>query len=191
MAMVTDMSKDKLVARAAELRAQYEEYKAMGLQLNMARGKPGPEQMDLTMDLLSCVNERDGFVSDSGVDVRLMMPGIPDHKFAYQVAQSYFPELTGHGVKIYTYTPGLIHGKTVMVDREAAFIGSVNMDFRSFEHNFEINAFVYDREFASRMAAIFEDDLTHCHTVTPGEWFTRPRTRRVAESLMRVFSPLL
>lgn len=70
-------------------------------------------------------------------------------------------------------------------------IGSANMDFRSFEHNFEINAFVYDREFASRMAAVFEDDLAHCHTVTPGEWFTRPRTRRVAESLMRVFSPLL
>ena len=80
MAMVTDMSKDKLVARAAELRAQYEEYKAMGLQLNMARGKPGPEQMDLTMDLLSCVNERDGFVSDSGVDVRNygVLEGIPE-----------------------------------------------------------------------------------------------------------------
>ena len=70
-------------------------------------------------------------------------------------------------------------------------IGSANMDFRSFEHNFEITAFVYDREFASRMAAIVEDDLTHCHTVSLGEWFTRPRTRRVAESLMRVFSPLL
>ena len=81
--------------------------------------------------------------------------------------------------------------KLLLIDDMLSVIGSANMDFRSFEHNFEINAFVYDREFASRMAAIFEDDLTHCHTVTPGEWFTRPRTRRVAESLMRVFSPLL
>ena len=70
-------------------------------------------------------------------------------------------------------------------------IGSANMDFRSFEHNFEINAFVYDPEFTARMDAVFRDDASHCHALTPGEWFNRPRPRRWAESLMRVFSPLL
>ena len=90
------------------------------------------------------------------------------------------------GIDVHLMLPARSDSK--VVDLATA---SANMDFRSFEHNFEINAFVYDREFASRMAAVFEDDLTHCHTVTPGEWFTRPRTRRVAESLMRVFSPLL
>lgn len=70
---------------------------------------------------------------DSGVDVRLMMPGVPDHKFAYLVAESYFEELMEHHVKIYTFTPGLIHGKTAMADREVAFVGSVNMDYRSFQ----------------------------------------------------------
>ncbi|MFQ9051816.1 MAG: phospholipase D-like domain-containing protein [Oscillospiraceae bacterium] len=67
------------------------------------------------------------------VDVRLMMPGIPDHKFAFMVAESYFGELLDHGVKIYRFTPGLLHGKTVLADREAAFVGSVNMDYRSFQ----------------------------------------------------------
>ena len=65
------------------------------------------------------------------------------------------------------------------------------MDFRSFEHNFEVNAFVYDTEFTARMAAVFEDDAARCHALTPGEWFNRSRKRRLAESFMRVFSPLL
>ena len=65
------------------------------------------------------------------------------------------------------------------------------MDFRSFEHNFEINAFVYDAEFNARMAAVFDDDRTHCLRVAPGEWFNRPRLRRLEESFMRLFSPLL
>lgn len=74
--------------------------------------------------------------ADSGVDVRLMLPGIPDHKFAYMVAQSYFGELLQHGVKIYTYTPGLLHAKSVVADGEMGFVGSVNMDYRSFQLHF-------------------------------------------------------
>ena len=77
------------------------------------------------------------------------------------------------------------------IDNSLTVIGSANMDFRSFEHNFEVNAFVYDREFTARMAGVFEDDASRCHALTPGEWFNRPRPRRWAESLMRVFSPLL
>lgn len=79
----------------------------------------------------------------SGVDVRLMMPGIPDHKFAFMVAESYFGELLNHGVKIYRFTPGLLHGKTVLADREAAFVGSVNMDYRSFQLHFECGTLLY------------------------------------------------
>lgn len=80
MTLMEGMSKEKLQNRAAELRSRYEEYKALGLQLNMARGKPGQDQMDLTMDLLSCVNMRDGFISDSGVDVRNygLLEGLPE-----------------------------------------------------------------------------------------------------------------
>lgn len=127
----------------------------------------------------------------AGIDVHLMLPARSDSKVVDLATHSYLDDMMKAGVKISFYTPGFLHSKLLIIDDMLSVIGSANMDFRSFEHNFEINAFVYDREFASRMAAIFEDDLAHCHTVTPGEWFTRPRTRRVAESLMRVFSPLL
>lgn len=82
MALVQDMSQQELKERAAELRSRYEEYKAMGLQLNMARGKPGPEQLDLTADLLTCVGARDDLTSENGEDVRNygMLDGIPEAK---------------------------------------------------------------------------------------------------------------
>ena len=95
------------------------------------------------------------------------------------------------GVKIRFYEPGFLHSKLLIIDDGLTVIGSANMDFRSFEHNFEVNAFVYDAEFTSRMSAIFSDDAARCHAVTPGEWFRRPRRRRWAESFMRVFSPLM
>lgn len=127
----------------------------------------------------------------AGIDVRLMLPARSDSKVVDLATHSYLDDMMKAGVKISFYTPGFLHSKLLVIDDMLTVIGSANMDFRSFEHNFEVNAFVYDREFTARMAAVFEDDLTHCHTVTPAEWFTRPRTRRVAESLMRVFSPLL
>ena len=82
LALIEELSKEELESRAQELRGQYEEYKAMGLQLNMARGKPGPEQLDLTMDLLNCVDTRSGAVSENGEDARNygMLDGIPEAK---------------------------------------------------------------------------------------------------------------
>lgn len=80
MAVITDMSRQEQEVRLAELKALYADYKAKGLQLNMARGKPGPEQMDLTMDLLTCVNMKDGADSEDGEDLRNygMLEGIPE-----------------------------------------------------------------------------------------------------------------
>ena len=125
---------------------------------------------------------------DSGVDVRLMMPGIPDHKFAYQVAKSYFPELTEHGVKIYTYTPGLIHGKTVMVDREAAFIGSVNMDFRSFQLHFECGEILYRMPAIESLLEDMDQILQQSERVTPERIKARPWYLRVAGDVLRLFA---
>ena len=125
---------------------------------------------------------------DSGVDVRLMMPGIPDHKFAYQVAQSYFPELTEHGVKIYTYTPGLIHGKTVMVDRETAFIGSVNMDFRSFQLHFECGEILYRMPAIESLLEDMDQILQQSELVTPERIKARPWYLRVAGDVLRLFA---
>ena len=127
----------------------------------------------------------------AGIDVRLMLPARSDSKIVDLASHSYLDDMMKAGVKILFYTPGFLHSKLLIIDDALTVIGSANMDFRSFEHNFEINAFVYDTEFTARMDAVFEDDASRCHVLTPNEWFNRPRPRRWAESLMRVFSPLL
>ena len=127
----------------------------------------------------------------AGIDVRLMLPTRSDSKVVDLASHSYLDDMMKAGVKILFYKPGFLHSKLLIIDDSLTVIGSANMDFRSFEHNFEVNAFVYDREFTARMAGVFEDDASRCHALTPGEWFNRPRPRRWAESLMRVFSPLL
>lgn len=125
--------------------------------------------------------------ADSGVDVRLMLPGIPDHKFAYMVAQSYFGELLEHDVKIYTYTPGLLHAKSVVADGEVGFVGSVNMDYRSFQLHFECGALFS----GSAVAAVQEDmnrTMEKSRQVTMEIWKKRKWYVKILGAVLRPFA---
>lgn len=125
--------------------------------------------------------------ADSGVDVRLMLPGIPDHKFAYMVAQSYFGELLEHDVKIYTYTPGLLHAKSVVADGEVGFVGSVNMDYRSFQLHFECGALFS----GSAVAAVQEDmsrTMDKSRQVTMESWKKRKWHVKILGAVLRPFA---
>ena len=124
----------------------------------------------------------------SGVDVRLMMPGIPDHKFAFMVAESYFGELLDHGVKIYRFTPGLLHGKTVLADREAAFVGSVNMDYRSFQLHFECGTLLYGAPALETLLEDMDGIMEKSWQVTRSDWEHRPLLHRVLGGLLRPFA---
>ncbi len=126
-----------------------------------------------------------------GVDVRLMLPKRSDTRTVNMASHSFIDEMVKAGVSVYFYKPGFLHAKLVVCDDELTSIGSANMDFRSFEHNFEINAFVYQREFALRMKEVFLNDMLHCEHLTPSRWLKRPHKQRLAESFMRLFSPLL
>lgn len=126
-----------------------------------------------------------------GVDVRLMLPKRSDTKAANMATHSFIDEMVKAGVKVYFYLPGFLHAKLLLSDDSITCIGSANMDFRSFEHNFEINAFVYETSFALRMKKVFMHDLQNCEKVIPAKWFKRPLKQRLAESFMRLFSPLL
>jgi cardiolipin synthase len=130
-------------------------------------------------------------VALSGVDVRLMIPERSDTWTANMASRSFLDDMVKAGVKVYFYKPGFLHSKLFVMDDALSCIGSANFDFRSFEHNFEINAFVYQASFAGRMKAMFMDDLTHCEQLVPARWLKRPLPRRLAESFMRLFSPLL
>ena len=124
---------------------------------------------------------------DSGVDVRLLLPGIPDHKFAYLAAQSHYGELLVHRVKIYIYEPGLLHGKTVLSDGEAAFVGSVNMDYRSFQLHFECGTVLYGVPAIEGLAEDIQR-ITDCsRRVTYQEWKSRPWYRKLLSTLLRLF----
>ena len=127
-------------------------------------------------------------VGDSGVDVRLIVPGTPDKKYAYLVAESYFGELLHHGVKLYRFTPGFIHSKSVMADRQVAFVGSVNMDFRSFQLHFECGSVLYNVPAIADLATDLEDTMARSESVTLESWKRRPWFRKAVGVFLRLFA---
>ncbi|MCH5327715.1 MAG: cardiolipin synthase [Coprobacter sp.] len=125
------------------------------------------------------------------VDVRLMLPEKSDSRVMQWATNSYIKPMLKAGVKIYFYQKGFLHAKTIVIDDEFATTGSTNLDFRSFDHNFEINAFMYDRELAVKMKQIFIADQQHCRRIPWSYWRKRSATIRIKESVARLLSPLL
>ena len=127
----------------------------------------------------------------SGVDVRLMIPCMPDHPFVYWATYSWAGRLLAAGAKVYTYMNGFLHAKTVEIDGLCACIGTANMDIRSFELNFEVNATIYDEETSTRLKKCFEADLPDCREITKKIYESRGLFIRIKEQISRLLSPLL
>ncbi len=127
----------------------------------------------------------------TGVDVRVMMPVRSDSWLLTAASASYINECLKSGMKIYFYQAGMLHAKTMIVDDEFVSVGSTNFDFRSIEHNFEANMQVYSKKFNALMAEIFFSDLAKCIRVSQADWKKRSVWKKVAESLTRLFSPIL
>lgn len=125
------------------------------------------------------------------VDVRIMIPLRSDSNLLRYASFSYISECLEAGIKVYLYLPGMLHAKTMTVDEEFSSVGSTNFDFRSFEHNFEGNLLFYDKETNARFREIFFADIEHCEKLTPASWRKRNRSMRMAESLVRLLSPIL
>lgn len=124
--------------------------------------------------------------ADAGVDVRLMVPAIPDKKSVYMVAETYWGELLRHGVKIYKYTPGFLHAKSVMVDREVALIGSTNMDYRTFQLHYECGVLLYHMPAVEELLEDMDETMAQSTLYTLEEWNSRPWLRRVFASILRL-----
>ncbi|MEL7655442.1 MAG: cardiolipin synthase [Bacillota bacterium] len=127
----------------------------------------------------------------SGVDLRIMIPCMPDHMFVYWATYSYIGILLNLGAKIYIYDEGFLHAKTICVDGEVASIGSANFDIRSFRLNFEANAFIYDAAEVYKLEAIFETDLMRSHELTKHLYRNRSMVIKFKESVSRLLSDLL
>lgn len=125
------------------------------------------------------------------VDVRIMIPRKSDSKILKYASYSYITECLNAGIKIYLYDAGMLHSKNLIIDDEFVSTGSTNFDFRSFEHNFEANAIIFDKATNQNFKEIFFEDLKDSTKVNLASWQKRPKSQSLLESIIRLFSPIL
>ena len=131
------------------------------------------------------------FAAKRGIEVIIIMPHIPDKKYAYRLARSYYMELLMSGVRIFEYTPGFVHAKVFSSDGEKAVVGSINLDYRSLYLHFECAAYLYRNEAVSQVEEDFRRTLSQCQEVTVEDQMHYPLTEKIAGSVLRLFAPLM
>ena len=127
----------------------------------------------------------------SEIDVRIMLPEKSDTKLVQYGTMSFVGELLEAGVKIYLFKNGFNHSKVISIDGEMSIVGSANMDVRSFEHNFEVMAVIYNKECAKTIENKFIYDTRFCNAVSIAKWGKRGKREKIKESFARLLSPLL
>ena len=126
-----------------------------------------------------------------GVDVQIMFPYAGDNAIVQAASMSYMKEVLEAGVHVHLYSDGFNHSKTMVVDGIVSSVGTANMDFRSFDQNFEVNALIYDKSIAKQLMNQFMEDKKHCVPLHLSRWQQRPIRRKLAESASRLLAPLL
>ena len=128
--------------------------------------------------------------ANSGVDVRIMIPCMPDHPFVYRATEYYAKYLVANGVKVYKYNDGFIHAKTMVSGSNISSVGSANQDFRSYTLNFEVNSFNYNPLLTKELKEIFEKDLEKC-TLLTNEYFAKQSSwLKFKQYFSRLLSPI-
>lgn len=127
----------------------------------------------------------------SGIDVRIMIPAMPDHPFVYRATEYYAKYLVNNGVKVYKYNNGFIHAKTMVSGNNLSSVGSANQDYRSYRLNFEANAFAYNAKLTAQLKKIFEDDIKDSTLLTPEYFDAQSRWRKFKQYFSRLLSPIL
>ncbi|HEX3010831.1 MAG TPA: cardiolipin synthase [Syntrophomonadaceae bacterium] len=126
-----------------------------------------------------------------GVDVRIITPHHPDKWYVHEVTRSYYKTLTAGGVKIYEYTPGFIHSKTLVVDDEYGVVGTINMDYRSFYLHFECGVWLYQCTSIFDIKNDFLNTLKNCREITAADMEAIKWYRALICSILRAFAPLM
>ncbi|MEG1344978.1 MAG: cardiolipin synthase [Clostridia bacterium] len=127
----------------------------------------------------------------SGVDVRVILPHIPDKKLVQMVTRSYYEVLLEAGIKVYEFKPGFIHSKTFVVDDDTSIVGTANLDYRSAHLNFECATWTYMTGEEECVRKDFEDMLSNCIAIDLDTWKKRPFIKKIAEAVLSAFSPML
>lgn len=127
----------------------------------------------------------------SGVEVKLIIPGVSDSVIVNMTSQSFYEEMLEAGVRIFKYNKGFVHAKTMVCDGFVSSVGTANLDNRSFDLNFEINAVIYDKEIAEQLGNQFAIDLENSEEIHLEEWKKRPVHIQFIEKLLHLFSEIM
>ncbi|HKM29426.1 MAG TPA: cardiolipin synthase [Bacilli bacterium] len=127
----------------------------------------------------------------SGVDVRIVVPHIPDKRLVFWITQSYYMELISAGVKIYEYTPGFIHAKTIITDDSLSVIGSANLDFRSLYLHFESSCLLYNTKSLVDIKADIDTEIAESELITLEKCKEIKLLKRIFVGILRIFAPML
>jgi len=129
--------------------------------------------------------------SESGVEVKILLPERPDLRTAYYASYSYLIGMLKTGVKIYFYTKGMIHAKSMIIDNDICTVGSANMDYRSFSLNAEVNSFIIDESVTRKLKHQFYKDLEDAVEVSLEDLQSWPLYKKAASSFARLIAPIL
>ncbi|MBN1650737.1 MAG: cardiolipin synthase [Bacteroidales bacterium] len=127
----------------------------------------------------------------SGVDVRIILPGRIDSRLVQYSSRSYISDLLSANIHVYFYETGFVHAKIMVIDDHLSVVGSANFDYRSFYHNFEISALIYNREINQELRQQFKKDKQQCRRIHQAQWKKRSLTDKLKESVSRLTSPLI
>lgn len=131
------------------------------------------------------------YAAKRGVDVKIILPHIPDKKYAFALAHSYYKKLIASGVKLYEYTPGFVHSKLFVSDNVRAVVGAINLDYRSLYLNFECAVFLYGVTQICDIEKDFRSTLPKCQLMTMFDVKHDKWTRKVSGMLLKLFAPLM
>lgn len=126
-----------------------------------------------------------------GVDVQIILPHVPDKKYAFALAKGHYRELLRAGVRIFEYTPGFVHAKVFVSDDSKAVVGTINLDYRSLYLHFENAVYLWGVPAIADAEADFAATRERCQEITHDDWKTNPLMTRIVATLLRLFAPLL
>ncbi|MFT3984532.1 MAG: cardiolipin synthase [Lachnospiraceae bacterium] len=131
------------------------------------------------------------FAAKRGVDVKLLLPHIPDKKIPFMMAKTYYRTLLGADVEIYEYTPGFVHAKVMVSDDKKAVVGTINMDYRSMYHHFECGVLLYRKKVIREIEEDFQATLEQSQRITIEDYEKLPLFSRFMGRVFRLFEPLM
>ena len=131
------------------------------------------------------------FAAERGVDVKIILPGIPDKAVAYALAKTHYASLLDSGVQIYEYTPGFVHAKVFVCDDERAVVGTINLDYRSLYHHFECATYMYKTDCIADIETDFRDTLSKCMKVTRETMKKDKLKYKIIGPFAKILAPLM